>query len=147
MSTTTLANLKLTTARKPRALPSVVQRRNKLLKKLHEQRDLAVANVEGRTYAPKRLRTVRDMEGSRVVREVAVRIKPWSWTGEKGETLLCVYYGSKMLELGKGKTAIEFANTKDLVQTLDVVIMAVQNGELDVQIESASSKLREGFKR
>lgn len=144
----TLATLKLTAARKPRALPDVVIRRNKLLKKLLEQRELAVATAEGKNYAPKRLRTVRDAEtGLRAVREVAVRIKPWSWTGEKGETLLCVYYGSKALELSKGKTAIDVGSSKELVKTLDIIITAVQNSELDVQIETASVKLREGFKK
>ena len=42
MSTSSLAALKLTTARKPRALPDVVKRRNKLLSKLKEQRELAL---------------------------------------------------------------------------------------------------------
>ncbi len=49
MSTTTLATLKLTAARKPRALPDAVKRRNKLLGKLKEQRELALAQSEGRT--------------------------------------------------------------------------------------------------
>ena len=77
---TLLATLKLTTARKQRALPEVVKRRNKLLKKLAEQRELAVALNEGRNYAPKRLRTVTDTEtGRRIVREMPVRIKAWWW--------------------------------------------------------------------
>ena len=86
-----LASLKLTAARKPRALPDVVKRRKKLLRKLGEQRELAAAQAEGRNYAPSRLRTVKDAQtGERVVREMPVRIKAWWWTGEKGETLLWV---------------------------------------------------------
>ena len=146
MSTTSLAALKLTTARKPRALPDVVKRRNKLLSKLKEQRELALAQSEGRTYVPRRLRTVRDADGNTTVREMPVRIKPWWWTGEKNETLLSVFYGSKTLELGKGKTAVEIANPRELVNTLDVLIIATQNAELDAQIDTASNKLREGFK-
>lgn len=147
MSTNSLAALKLTTARKPRALPDVVKRRNKLLSKLKEQRELALAQSEGRSYVPRRLRTIRDADGNRTVREVPVRIKPWWWTGEKNETLLSVFYGSKTLELGKGKTAVEIANPRELVNTLDVLIIATQNAELDAQIDSASNKLREGFKK
>jgi hypothetical protein len=147
MSTTSLAALKLTTARKPRALPDVVKRRNKLLSKLKEQRELAMAQSEGRTYVPRRLRTMRDADGNTSVREMPVRIKPWWWTGEKNETLLSVFYGSKTLELGKGKTAVEIANPRELVKALDVLIIATQNAELDAQIDSASSKLREGFKK
>jgi hypothetical protein len=142
-----LASLKLTAARKPRALPDVVKRRQKLLRKLGEQRELAMAQADGQNYVPKRLRTVKDTQtGERVIREMPVRIKPWWWTGEKGETLLSVFYGSKTLELGKGKTAIEVANVKDIAGVLDVLINATQNAELDTQIENASVKLRDGFK-
>ena len=147
MSTTSLAALKLTAARKPRALPDVVKRRNKLLSKLKEQRELALAQSEGRTYVPRRLRTIRDADGNTTVREMPVRIKPWWWTGEKNETLLSVFYGSKTLELGKGKTAVEIANPRELVNALDVLIIATQNAELDAQIDTASNKLREGFKK
>ena len=148
MSTSALATLKLTTARKPRALPDVIKRRNKLLNKLSEQRELAMAQLEGRNYTPKRLRTVRDVAtGERTVREMPVRIKAWWWTGEKNETLLSIFYGSKTLELAKGKTAIEIVDYKQLVSVLDTVITATQNAELDVLIEAASVKLRDGFKK
>ena len=146
MSTSILNSLKLTAARKSRALPDVVKRRNKLLQKLMEQRELAAALEQGQHYAPKRLRSLRDADtGSRVVKEVAVRIKPWFWTGEKGECLLAINYGSKQIELQKGKTAIDVGSADKLVTVLETVIAAVKNGELDVQIEAASSKLRDGF--
>ena len=148
MSTSILNTLKLTAARKSRALPDVVKRRNKLLQKLTEQRELAAALEQGQHYAPKRLRSLRDTEtGARVVKEVTVRIKPWFWTGEKGECLLAINYGSKQIELQKGKTAIDVGSADNLVTVLETVITAVKNGELDVQIEAASTKLRDGFKK
>ena len=143
---TALATLKLTTARKPRTVPDVIKRRGKLLRKLAEQRELALAQSEGRSYAPKRLRTMVDKEtGERAVRETPVRIKSWWWTGDKGETLLSIQYGSKTLEIAKGKAAIEVASAGDLVSVLDVVITAVQAGEMDAQMGAASTKLRDGF--
>lgn len=147
MTISIFSHLKIVQARKPRALPNVVKRRNKLLCKLTEQRELALAQLEGRTYAPKRLRTIKDAEGLRVVREIPIRIKAWWWTGEKNEILLSIFYGSKTLELGKGKTAIEVPNSKQLVSVLDAVIAATQNAELDALIETASVKLRDGFKK
>ena len=81
------------------------------------------------------------------MKEVPVRIKPWFWTGERGETLLSVNYGSKQIEIAKGKTAIEVGTDADLITVLDTVIAAVKNGELDVQIESVSNRLRAGFKK
>jgi hypothetical protein len=143
-----LATLKLTTARKQRALPEVVKRRNKLLKKIGEQRQLAQALAQGHNYTPMRLRTVLDAAtGRRVVREMPVRIKPWWWVGERGETLLSICYGSRTLELSKGKTAVEVADVAALPAALDVIAAAIQNNELDTQIEAASVKLRAGFKR
>ena len=148
MSTSALATLKLTTARKPRALPDVVKRRNKLISKLTDQRELAIAVIEGRNFTPQRLRTVVDRTtGERTVREMPVRIKAWWWTGEKNETLLSVFYGSKTLELSKGKSAIEIASIKELPAVFDTLINAALNSELDAQIESASTKLRDGFKK
>lgn len=148
MSTNILNTLKLTAARKSRSQPDVVKRRNKLLQKLTEQRELAAALEQGQHYAPKRLRSLRDADtGTRVVKEVAVRIKPWFWTGEKGECLLAINYGSKQIELQKGKTAIDVGTADNLVCVLETVITAVKNGELDVQIEAASTKLRDGFKK
>jgi hypothetical protein len=148
MSTSALATLKLTTARKPRALPDVVKRRNKLINKLTDQRELAIAVIEGRNFTPQRLRTVVDRTtGERTVREMPVRIKAWWWTGEKNETLLSVFYGSKTLELSKGKSAIEIASIKELPAVFDTLINAALNSELDAQIESASTKLRDGFKK
>ena len=143
-----IATLKLTTARKPRALPDVIKRRNKLISKLTDQRELAIAIIEGRNFTPQRLRTVVDrITGERTVREMPVRIKAWWWTGEKNETLLSVFYGSKTLELSKGKSAIELPSIKELPAVLDTLINATLNGELDAQIESASTKLRDGFKK
>jgi hypothetical protein len=50
--------------------------------------------------------------------------------------------------LSKGKTAkrVEIASLMEVPNVLEVIINAVQNSELDAQIEAASVKLREGFK-
>ena len=145
---TLLNTLKLTAARKVRAVPEVVKRRNKLLQKLGEQRALAEALLQGRHYAPKRLRSYKDADtGNRVLKEVPVRIKPWFWTGEKGEVLLAVQYGSRQIELSPGKSAVEVGSESNLLNVLDMLLTAVQNGELDAQIEAASTKLRDGFKK
>ena len=94
------------------------------------------------------MRTVRDIStGERVVREMPVRIKPWWWMGERGEILFAVFYGSKTLELSKGKSAIELTKTAELLPAIDIVINAVKNSELDVQLEIASNKLRDAFKK
>ena len=50
-----------------------------------------------------------------------------------------------MLELAKGKYAVEVAAEKDLVATLETIKAAVLAGELDTAIDNAANKLRAGF--
>jgi len=58
---------------------------------------------------------------------------------------LSVRYGTKLLELAKGKYAVEIAAEKDLPSTLDLIKAAVLAGELDAALDAASVKLRAGF--
>jgi hypothetical protein len=60
---------------------------------------------------------------------------------------LSVRYGSKPLELAKGKNAIELNQASEIVPTLELIKNAVVAGELDEAIAAASNKLREGFKK
>ncbi len=58
---------------------------------------------------------------------------------------MSVRYGSKTLELAKGKNAIELATGEELIAVLERLKAAVLAGELDAQIEAASGALRAGF--
>ncbi len=142
----TLASLKLVTSKKSRALSPIVQRRNKLVAKLHEQIELCAARRAGEIYAPKRLRIVTDRHtGERKTVEMVKRVKEWYWTNEAGKLNLSVRYGSKTLELAKGKNAVELASTDELLDVLARLKEAVLAGELDAQIEAASGALKAGF--
>ena len=95
---------------------------------------------------PTKLRLVKDAEtGVRKSVEAQKRVKAWWFTGENGKLVLSLRYGSRVLELAKGKAAVEVTASKDLVPTLETLKAAVLAGELDAQIESAAGKLREGF--
>jgi hypothetical protein len=146
MHMTTLATLKLTAAQKPFNISQVQQRRNKLVKRLWEQAELAKAQQAGSQFAPIKFRTLTDREtGERKQVETSKRVKAWWFTGENGKLSLSVRYGTKVLELAKNKWAVELANEKDLVATLDVIKTAVLAGELDDAISQASEKLKAGF--
>jgi hypothetical protein len=141
-----LAKLRLVASKKQRTVSPVVQRRNKLVNKIHEQLELATAQKEGRSYAPQKLRTFVNREtGERRTVEMTKRVKEWYWTADTGKINLNVRYGSKVLELAKGKNAVELANRDELIQTLALLKEAVIAGELDEAISSASDKLRSGF--
>ena len=140
-----IAKLKLVASKRERNLSPIVVRRNKLAAKIEEQLQLATAQKEGRLYAPKRIKNVTNAEGERVAVETTKRVKEWYWTTPANKINLCVRYGSKTLELSKGKNAVELANKDELIQTLAMLKDAVLAGELDEAIGSASDKLRSGF--
>jgi hypothetical protein len=77
--------------------------------------------------------------------EADKRIKKWWFTNEAGKVCVAVRYGAKVLELAKGKFAVEIGSAADLVHTLTIIKNAVDKGELDDAITAASAKLRSGF--
>lgn len=146
MTATTLSTLKLTDARKPTQVPQVVQRRNKLIKRIWQQTELARAQASGTTFAVTRFRTVTDAAtGARRDVEQHVRVKPWWFVTAHGKLAISVRYGSRVLELSKNKYAVEVATERELIATLDTIKSAVASGELDAQIETAAATLRAGF--
>lgn len=146
MATSSLAALKFTTAKKPTQLSPVHIRRNKLAERIDEQIALATALAEGRTYAPSKTKLVADADsGEKRSVETAKRVKQWWWATDSGKLALTVRYGARVLELVKGKNAIEVASASELVKTLELVKAAAGAGELDDVITAASDKLRKAF--
>jgi hypothetical protein len=143
-----LANLKLVSAKRPMQLSPVIQRRNKVAKRLHEQIQLATAKQEGKLYAPSKLRTVKDDEtGESKTIAVPKRIKEWWFATASGAICVQLRYGAKVVEFSKGKTAVELASVADLVPTLETLKVAVEGGELDAQLEAVSGAVKAGFKK
>ena len=144
---TTMSTLKLTAQQKPTQMTAVQQRRNKLAKRIWEQMELARAQQAGTQFTPTKFRSVVDREtGVRKQIETSKRVKAWWFVTESGKLTMTVRYGTKVLELAKGKQAVEVGAQKDLVSVLEVIKTAVLAGELDTAIENAASKLRDGFK-
>jgi hypothetical protein len=143
---TVFSKLKLVASKKERNFSPVVARRNKLAGKIDEQLLFATAQRDGQIYAPKRLKNVIDKAtGERKTVEATKRIKEWYWTNSTGKIHLSVRYGSKTLELAKGKNAIELNSGDELLATLVTLKEAVIAGELDDAIAQASEKLKAGF--
>ena len=142
----TLTTLKFVTVTKPAKLPVIVQRRNKLSDKLWEQIQLAEAKNAGTSYAPLKTKRLKDIEGNIKILEVPKRIKPWWFTAQNGKVCLILRYGSKVLEIAQGKTAIELDKPTELVPTLQKIKAAVEAGELDHLIDAATKAVRMGFK-
>ncbi len=104
-----LSKLKLVEARKPTALPAIVVRRNKLSDKLWEQLQLARSQKSGETFVPVRRKSVRNTEtGERVTIDAPKRVRPWWFTGDNGKLCFSVRYGSRVLDIAKGKTPLKW---------------------------------------
>ncbi len=144
----TLDSLKLTTAKKPTHIPAIVFRRNKLSNKLWEQIQLAKSQIEGTPFVVTKFKSVKDKEtGLRRQVEIPKRIREWWFRNDAGKVCVSVKYGTKVIELAKGKHGVEVENAQALVKALELVKQAVEAGELDAQIESASGALKLGFKK
>jgi hypothetical protein len=142
-----LSNLKLVASKKRQGVSPVMQRRNKLGNKIFEQIQLAQAQRDGITFAPTRLKTYVNKEtGERRTIESAKRVRQWWHVNDSGKINLICKYGSKQIQFdSKGKNAIEVANGEELLTALESLKLAVEQGELDQQIEATSGALRAGF--
>ena len=142
----TLNNLKLTAEKKPQHIAPVQQRRNKLSHRLWEQIQLAKSQVDGTEFVIKKYRSFKDQEtGLRKQIEVPKRIRPWWFVSANGKVCISIKYGTSVLELAKGKPSVEVDSPQDLIKALEAIKQAVEAGELDGQIEIASTNLRAGF--
>jgi hypothetical protein len=118
-----------------------------LSNKIHEQIQLAQAQKDGRTYAPTRLKTYVDKQtGERKTFESAKRVREWWQISDNGKINLICKYGSKQIQFDvKGKNAIEVSNGEELLAALEALKLAVEQGELDQQIEATSGAIRARF--
>ncbi len=142
-----LSNLKLVASKKRQGVSPVIQRRNKLSNKIYEQIQLAQAQKDGITFAPTRLKTYVNKEtGERKTIESIKKVRQWWHISDSGKINLVCKYGSKQIQFdSKGKNAIEVTNGDELLSALESLKLAVEQGELDQQIEATSGALRAGF--
>ena len=141
-----LSSLKLVSAKRPTALAPIQIRRNKLVNKLTEQIALATALQNGTTYTSMRLRTIKNTESGEVRSvEVAKRVRQWWFTAESGKVVIQLRYGSKVIDIAKGKNSVEVSNGVELIAVLETLKSTCELGELDQQISSAADAVRARF--
>jgi hypothetical protein len=144
----TLNTLKLVNQVKPQHVPDVVKRRYKLSNKLWEQIQLARSQFLNEPFAVTKMKTVKNVDtGTSETISVNKRIRPWWFNSDTGSMCVTIKYGTKVIELAKGKPSIEVSDKDQLISTLELVKKAVEAGELDQQIDQASGALRSNFKK
>jgi hypothetical protein len=141
-----LTSLKLIAGKRQQGINPKEARRIKLCSKIDEQIRLAQGQQEGTPYQPVKLRLVQDpVTAERKTIEVPKRLKPWWWTADNGKTCITLRYGAKVLEISKGKNAIETAGVAEVITSLQLLKEAVGAGELDAQMEALSGQVTEAF--
>ena len=141
----TISALKLISAKRSYTQQPIQQRRSKLSKRIWEQIELAKARTENKEFAPTRYKSFTSSDGTTTTVEQRKRVKQWWWEQANGKIALSIRYGSKVIALNAKSNAVEVNTMTDLINALYVIKVAVEAGELDTQIETASTMLRKGF--
>ena len=116
----------------------IIIRRNKLISQLEQQRSLA----EDPDFIFSTQRWRKQDDGSKQLVERQKRVKRWWREDANRNLILLIKYGSRIVECEKGRAAIAVGDKSNLVATLDAVIAAANEGELDAQLETAVRQAR-----
>ena len=135
-----LSKLKIVAQAAKRQQTKTEHRRGKLLEKLDDQLAMVQALIDGEIFTRNRRVWQTNETGERVLVERVKRTRAWYWMSGAGGCYFSVWYGSKVLELKPGMTAISVVTREELPDAIRAVIEAVQAGELDAQIEASADK-------
>ena len=142
-----ISSLKLVNAKRVNSIDPVVFRQNKLNEKLKVQISMALAMTKGETFTVKRKKLVRsELTGESSFVDVNKRVKTWWFTNnDTKKVAVQIFYGNKVIDLAKGKNAVEVGNGDELLSTLGRLQEAVLDGSLDAQIEQAADSVKARF--
>jgi hypothetical protein len=129
---TILSTLKMTSKPAKASTDPIIARREKLLTRLQEQREIALCFVDGKPFVgPDKQRVKINAEtGGKTTETTPKRVKAW-FSGAADSIVLEVRYGNVPIEFAPGKTAVEVGKVAKLVPTIETVIEAVKAGEVD----------------
>ena len=103
---------------------------------------------EGKTYVATRVRNVKDrITGEVQSVEQTRKVRPFWFRAESGKTCVQLKYGTRVLDFSKGKNSVEVADEAELVSVLETLKQAVESGELDAQMATASEAVKTRFKK
>lgn len=134
---TILSSLNLSDSQKQNVSDKITERRNKLLKKLEEQKLVAEAALRDEEYFGKKTVSEIDEDGNKTTIEVPKRVNRWFYTNNGSEWYLEIKYGNRVLQLAMDKAAIVVGSLENMVDVIDKVMNAVSAKELDEAIEVA----------
>jgi len=136
-----LSELKTVSVVRPRSQPIIMIRRNKLIAKLHDQLQCVQAKIRGEEFVQTKYVRLKRENGERVELVKQKRLKPWWFTSENGNLTFELKYGSKKLEIAKGKTGIEASTLTELEKAVETLKKAVSEGELDGSLNAVADAI------
>jgi hypothetical protein len=116
-----------------------LKRRVKLVAQLERQKALALDPLYVRTEYKWRI----NANGIKERVEEKRRIRPWWRMDGQGAVYLTIRCGPQALEFEKGRAAVLVPSKDELAATIDILIAAVQAGELDTHL-AQYAKARSG---
>jgi hypothetical protein len=141
-----LETLKLSAATPANPTASEFSFRGKALRYLNEQKALAEAEIAGTEFIATRMVTRTNEAGEKVRVEVPRNVRKGWFTDASGKLFFQLRYGSRPIELAKGKNAIEVEGLADIPDIIGSITNAINAGELDPQLSDARDARRANFK-
>lgn len=138
MTQSILSKLKLAVRPSKAVLTPLQAKQNKLIARLEEQKAIATCHLENESYVAYKEVSVSDEEsGEKRKVKHPKKVKTWFYQ-VNNVYYFEIRYGNKALELQKGKTAIQIGKAENLLTTIDTIIEAVKQGELDAQLNKVT---------
>ena len=142
-----LQDVKLVSAVRPSAFDPISTKRLKFSSKVNDQLECALAMKSGEIYKKSVTRFVSDLETDE--KEVVItdkKINPWWWIDKDGKYLMTIKYGTKTLELVKGKSAVQADTLDQIIEVLKSLKLATTKGDMDLILATAGDNIRKRFK-
>ena len=134
-----LADVKLVSAVRPTFQDPVALKRSKFISRVSEQLEIANLSMKGEQIPFTSFNDPVSLKRPR-------KVSPWWWTDKDGKYLMAIKYGSKVIELAKGKPAVQAETLEQIIEVLKSLKLATSNGELDLHLTQASELIRKKFK-
>ena len=134
-----LADVKLVSAVRPTFQDPVTLKRTKFISRISEQLEIANLLMKGEQIPFTSFHDPVSLKRPR-------KVSPWWWTDKDGKYLMTIKYGSKVIELAKGKPAVQAETLDQIIEVLKSLKLATSNGELDLHLTQASELIRKKFK-
>jgi len=80
-------------------------------------------------------------DGAKTIVEIQQKVRPWWRSDEKGQVVFFIRIGWKLLEFEKAKAGVVVGAKEKLPTVIDLLISAVDKGELDGVLEANSRRV------